>query len=159
MRNNTMTNSNGKTEFKTVVIRDAELHWARLDTPVDPFGAGPAWEIVVQTSDEAKANEWKGLGINVKSVNSDGGTVFKANLKRKAKNKSGKDNPAPQIIMADADAEFSDTKDIGNGSIGSVRCFQYDYNVGGRSGTATQFNAVKVTKLVKFEKGGDEIDF
>ena len=149
-----------QSELKTIVIKDAELHWARLDKPVDAFNSGTlAYEIVVQTSDEAKANEWKAMKLNVKKVEKDGNVFFKVGLKRKAFNKAGKEAPKPDLIMADPDAEFSDSKEIGNGSIGNVRCFQYEYSVGGRTGVATQFNAVKVTKLKEFKKGGDEIDF
>lgn len=148
-------------KFKTIVIRDAELYWARLDKPVDAFNTGKlAYEIVAQTSDEAKANEWKGMNLNVKKVEKDGKSFFKVALKRQSVNKAGKENPKPKLIIEDASGEFDGVTEIGNGSIGHIRCFQYDYNVGGRSGVATQFNAVKVTKLVKYEGGStDDIDF
>ena len=149
--------SNSK--FKTVVLRDVELFWAKLDKPVDPFGAGPAWEVQIRTSDEAKANEWNSHGLNVKKIAENGKDYWKVGLKRKAKNRAGDDNPAPEVMSADPNVTV-DPKKIGNGSKGHVRLFQYDYNVGGRSGVASQFNAIKITDLVNYSGSeGDDIDF
>ena len=147
-----------QSKFKTIVIRDAELYWAKLEKPVSSFNGPLAYEIVAQTSDEAKANEWKAMNLNVKKVEKDGKVTFKVSLKRKDANKSGNKNPAPDVIFENADDSMATARDIGNGSIGHIRCFQYDYEVNGRKGVATQFNAVKVTKLIKFE-AADEIDF
>ena len=148
-----MTNSNSK--FTTVVIKNAQIWWTKLDKPVDPFGAGPAYEVQVRTSDEAQATEWKGMGLNVKKMDD----YFKVSLKRKATNKNGTENKAPDIYINDIPATDAEKRSIGNGSIANIRCFQYDYSVGGRSGTATQFNAIKVTELKSYEGGSDEIDF
>ena len=152
-----MSNSNSK--FKTIVVRDVELYWAKLDKPVQAFpGSDPAWEVVAQTKDESKANEWKAMNLNVKKVEKDGESFFKVGFKRKAANKAGKENPAPKVIFEEESAFEAKPSDIGNGSIGHIRGFQYDYEVAGRKGVATQFNAVKITKLKKYE-GSDDIDF
>lgn len=149
-----------QSKFKTIVIRNAELFWAKLDKPVSSFGGPLAYEIVAQTADEAVANEWKGMNLNVKKIAKDGKDIFKVSLKRKDTNKAGDKNPAPEVIFEDpnVDPTAVSARDIGNGSIGHIRCFQYDYNVQGRSGTATQFNAVKIVKLKKYESA-DDIDF
>ena len=47
-------------ENRTIIIRDAELHWAKLVTPVDPFKTGEyVWELQLRTRDKDTAKAWK----------------------------------------------------------------------------------------------------
>ena len=45
-------------EKRTIIIRDAELHWAKLNKPVEPFGT-LQWELQMRTRDKDTAKSWK----------------------------------------------------------------------------------------------------
>ena len=138
----------------TKIIRNAEFFWAKLDTPVNPFGAGDAWELQIRTNSEETATEWALEHINVKKHDEG---YFYANLKRYAQSpKTGKKYAKP--IIVGKEKEKIEGVMIGNGSKGNVKVFQYDYSNAGKSGTATQFVAVQVTDLIEY-KADEIIDF
>ena len=146
-----------QSKFKTIVLKDVDMYWLKLDAP-SQYGA---YEVEVRTTDEAKANEWKSMDLTVSQKTdekfNDGKPYYRLKLKRNAVNKAGKAAPAPEVLSADPMVTI-DPRSIGNGSKGHIRCFQYQYTHMGKSGIGTQFNAVKITDLVKYE-ATDDIDF
>ena len=139
-------------EAKNYMIKDVELNWAKLVSPVSPFGS-PQFELQVATTDKAKADEMTANNLKVKEI--DG--KFVVSLKRKAVKADGSDNGAPRVVGKDA-KPLADASKIGNGSKGNVIVFQYEYNAAGRTGIASSLTAVQVTDMVEYTGTGG-VDF
>ena len=133
-------------------IEGVELNWAKLARPVSPFGT-EQYELQIATTDKAKAEELKANHLNVKEK--DG--KFVVSLKRKAKKADGSDNGPVRVVNADL-SPMTDSGKIGNGSIGNVIVFQYEYEAMGRKGVASSLTAVQVTTLEVYE-GSASVDF
>ena len=142
-------------EKRTVILKDVELHWAKLDKPVDPFKTGERlWEVQIRTSDEVIAKQWaKEYYINAKK---DDEGFWKANVKRKELNGKGETNKAPDVLGR-SNQPIS-ASNIGNGSIGDLKLFQYPYDVAGRKGVASMLSAVRITDLKEYAPTSD-VDF
>ena len=141
------------------VLKNAELFWAKLDPakPVEPFG-NLQWEIQVRTRDMDEAKRWKNeLNLNVKKDSDDDGTLYRANLKKKAVNQKGE--PLPPVTVVDAQMQPLDGTIIGNGSVGNVQIRQREYDVAGNTGVSTQLFAVQVTQLKEFKAAAATLEF
>ena len=125
-------------------INGVELNWARLDTPVNPFGT-EQWELQIATTDKAVADELSANHLNVKER--DG--KFVVALKRKAKKSDGSSMDPVRVVDAGLNA-MENRKSIGNGSVGNVIVWQYPYEAMGRKGIASSLTAVQVTDLVEY---------
>ena len=132
-------------------IDDVTMNWARLDTPVNPFGT-EQYELQLEISKE-QADVMKANYFNVKEK--DG--KFTVSLKRKAKKADGSDNGKVRVVNADL-TPFENVRSIGNGSKGSVIVFQYPYSAAGRKGVANSLTAVQIKDLVKYESTAS-VDF
>lgn len=130
---------------KNVLINDVELNWARLDTPVNPFGT-PQWELQIATTDADKVAEMKAAGMNVKEK--DGKSTV--SLKRKATRADGSPMEAVRVVDANRNP-VENRRSIGNGSVGNVIVWAYPYDTAGRKGIGFSLTAVQVTKLEVFE--------
>ena len=135
---------------RNYLVSDVELNWARLSSPVNPFGT-EQYELQIATTDEAKAAELRANHLNVKEK--DG--VFTVSLKRKAKKANGEDNGKVRVVDANK-AVFEEN--IGNGSRGNVILFQYPYEAMGRKGIASSLTAVQVIDHVAYTPTGG-VDF
>ena len=138
---------------KTVIVRDLEFHYAHLIRPHAPFGDN-VWDIQVRTHEEAKADELKALGVNMKK-HDDG--YWHANIKRRTTNRKGEPNKPVQVVDKHK-APWNPEVSIGHGSKGNIKIFCYDYNMAGRSGTGVMLSAVQITDLVEYH-GSDSVDF
>ena len=138
-------------EKRNYKIEGVELNWAKLDTPVSPFGT-LQWELQIATTDADKAAELKENHLNVKEK--DG--KFIVSLKRKAKKSDGSDNTPVRVV----DGQLNEIKggSIGNGSVGNVMVFQYPYEAVGRKGIASSLSGVQVTELVEYTPGTGGFD-
>ena len=137
---------------RNFIISDVTLNWARLDTPVSPFGT-PQWELQVATADADKAAELKANHFNVKEK--DG--MFTVSLKRKAVKADGSAMDPVRVVDANK-MPVEKRSAIGNGSKGNVIVWQAPYNTAGRSGIAASLTAVQVTEMVEYNGGGDDFD-
>ena len=133
-------------------INGVELNWARLDTPVNPFGT-PQWELQIATTDANVAAEMKANHLNVKER--DG--KFVVALKRKATKADGSAMDPVRVVDSALNA-MDNVRSIGNGSTGNVIVWQYPYEAPGRSGVASSLTAVQVTELVEYT-GGSSVEF
>ena len=133
-------------------IMGVELNWARLDTPVNPFGT-EQYELQIATTDKAKADELRANHMNVKEK--DG--KFVVSLKRKAKKADGSDNGKVRVVDASLNP-MENVRSLGNGSVGNVIVFQYPYSAMGREGIANSLTAVQVTDFVEY-KADAAVDF
>lgn len=128
-------------EKRTIIVRNCEMHWAKLVQPVEPFGT-LQWELQLRTMDEATAKQWEEDYLPVKKVDDEEGVYWKANLKKKALKKDGTENTAPNVV--DAAKNPVDGNTVGNGSMGNVMLFQYPYSVAGRTGVSSILSGVQV---------------
>ena len=133
-------------------INGVELNWARLDTPVNPFGT-PQWELQIATTDSNVADEMRANHLNVKER--DG--KFVVALKRKATKSDGSAMDPVRVVDSALNA-MDNVRSIGNGSTGNVIVWQYPYEAPGRSGVASSLTAVQVTNLVEYT-GGSSVEF
>ena len=146
-------------EKRTVIIKDVELFYTKLDQPVNPFGT-EQWEAQIRTNDKDAADGWKkDFFLNVKENKEEG--FWFANLTRGLYRKdkgqvTDQKNSPPDVV--DGQRQPMDPTTIGYGSKGAVRVFQAPYNFKGRQGVSTTLSAVQVTKLVPYEKSSG-IDF
>jgi len=141
-----------------VIIKDVELHWVKLDKPVDPFGT-LQYEIQIQAP-KKREKELAAFG-KVKVI--EGGKVS-INLKKKALKADGTD--AAKVRVVDASKNPIDSKQIGNGSIGNVMVMQKPYEIKApngkvtKSGISNMLTAVQVTTLIKYVPKNDNfVDF
>ena len=142
------------------IIQNAEIFFAKLDptkpnSRFDPIN--PTWEVQIRTRDKKQAKLWKDMNINVKPDEDDSGMFYKANLKKKSIKKNGEPNNPPNLVGGDLSP--IDPNTLGNGSTANVRVFQYDWEVGGKSGIASMLMAVQVTTLKEYTPKPREDDF
>lgn len=142
------------------ILKNVELFFAKLDPkrPNATFNKeNPTWELQIRTRNKAQAKEWKELNIQVKPDEDATGIFYKATLKKKSKKKDGSlQNP---VNLVDGGLNQIDPNRLGNGSIGNVRVYQYDYEVGGKKGIATMLMGVQVTELRQYDPKPREDDF
>ena len=134
---------------QTVIIRDAELFFAKLDKPNASFNRdNPTYEVQIRTRDKKVAKEWKDLNLLVQPKEDDDGIYYAANLKKKSKKRDGSDMVPPNVIAGDLSP--IDPATVGNGSIGNLSVYQYEYNVNGSKGIASMLMGVQVTVLNEY---------
>lgn len=138
------------TQPRNYLISDVELNWARLNSPINPFGT-EIYELQIATTDKAKADELTANHFNVKER--DG--KFVVSLKRNALKRDGSDNGKVRVV--DSNKQPLETN-IGNGSRGNVIVWQYPYETMGRKGISGSLTAVQVTELVEYNAGGVDFD-
>lgn len=141
----------------SIVIRSADLFWAKLDAPVNPFNAPqPHWELQIRTSDKSEAKKWKDYGMTVTMKEDDNGSFYQVNLKRKAFTRNG--DPRDPVKVVDGQLMPIDAEILGNGSVGNVQIDTYKYTMNGKDGIGFSLKAVQVTKLVEY-KNGNSLSF
>jgi len=128
-------------------ITDVELNWAKLVSPVSPFGT-PQWELQIATTDAEKAEELKANFLNVKEK--DGKYIVA--LKRKAVKANGEPMEPPRVVGKDLQP-LAEAGKIGNGSKGNVIVWQAPYETMGRSGISNSLTAVQVTEMIEYTGG------
>ena len=159
-----MTQAAKTNEGYNEIIRDVELHWCKLDKPVDPFGT-LQWEISIQAPKKREAELAKyGKTKVVKDKDGKDTGKISVNLKKKALKADGTD--AAKVGVVDIHKNPMDSKVIGNGTKGNVMVFCKPYELKApngkvtKSGTAIMLTKVQVTDLVKYEPKSDNfVDF
>lgn len=147
-----------------MILKNVELHWAKLNPkrPNKTFNEDGVWEVQIRTRDKKQAQEWKDAHLNV-SVETDENDkpYYKAMLKKQCKKKDGTDQAPVKVV--NGSLEDINPDHIGNGSIGNVRLFQYDYEVGKgkqkKEGIASMLMAVQITTLNEYIPKPREDDF
>jgi len=141
-----------------IIIKNVELHWAKLDKPVSPFGT-EQYEIQIQVP-KKRENELSAFGKTKETTDGKIGI----NLKKKALKRDGTE--AAKVKVVDNNKQPMDPKLIGNGSFGNVMVYQSPYEIKApngkvtKSGISSMLVAVQVTELVKYEpKSTSFVDF
>ena len=125
----------------TTILRDLTLNYAKVyKSEVNPFGKDQ-FDIQLEFGKE-RVEEMSAFGKVRPLPNGN----FALNVARPAKNNKGQKNKIRVV-----DSEKNDMTDgIGNGSVGNVMVYSYDWNVAGKSGRKTILIAVQVTNLVEY---------
>ena len=135
------------------ILKNVELFYPRLDPkkPNSKFNKEqPTWEVQIRTRDKAVKNEWAALNLKPKTVEDDDGKVFySVTLRKKSKKKDGEVNQPVKVI--DGGLNDINPMSIGNGSIGNIRIFQYEY---GDEGKIAEGQALYQDALSLIEDGG-----
>ena len=135
------------------ILKDCELWFAKLDAqrPNNRFNKeNPTWEVQIRTSDKAVKKEWEELNLPVKAIVPDeGAPYFRVNLRKKSVKEDGEKSSPVKVV--NGKLEEIDGRTIGNGSIGNIRVYQYEYpRKDGGKGIATVLMGVQITKHIVY---------
>ena len=135
------------------ILNNCELWWPKLDPkrPNARFNKErPTWELQLRTSDISQKKQWEAEKLKVKTeVDEDTGKpVFVANLRKASIKSDG--SAADPVEVLDGNLEALNPRRIGNGSIGNVRLFQYEFELNGTKRTASVLMGVQVTTLKEY---------
>jgi hypothetical protein len=111
-------------------------------------GETPNWSIQIRTTDKDQKNQWKEMGLNVKSEVPDGDEppYFKVNVYRKIVNSKGEENEAPEVVGSKL--EPLDGNRVGHGSKGNLKLFWY---IGSDGSKYFHLKAVQITEWVDYQ--------
>jgi hypothetical protein len=143
------------------IINNVPIWFAKLDPkrPNSKFNkANPTWECQIRTEDKEVKKQWEAMNLPVKAILPDEGNPYwRVNLRKKSF-KVDKE-PASPVKVVNGALEDIDPNTIGNGSIGNIRIFQYDYQkADGTPGVVSVLMGVQITKhlVYKAKPRGDE---
>lgn len=136
------------------IVKDCELWFCKLDPkrPNNKFNKqNPTWECQIRTTDKAVKKSWEELQLPVKAVVPDEGAPYwRVNLRKKSIKEDGEKSSAIRVI--NGKMEEIDPNSIGNGSVGNVRIYQYEYpRKDGGKGIATVLMGIQVTKHIVYK--------
>lgn len=134
------------------ILKNCELWFVKADRPNNKFNKkNPTWECQIRTTDKEVKKVWESHSLNVKAVIPDeGAPYYKVNLRKKSIKEDGE--PASRIDVVDGRLKPLDPNTIGNGSIGNIRIFQYEYpREGGGKGVASVLMGIQVTKHIVYK--------
>ncbi|WP_396189901.1 hypothetical protein [Flavobacterium sp.] len=157
------------------ILKNVEMWFAKLD-PKHPNARmnkqNPTWELQLRTSNAEQKKEWEALGFKPKLIvgkegaedegepvlTPEGKKQWRINLKKKSLNKDNE--PAAAVKVVNGHLEELDPNTLGNGSIGNVRIYQYEYDkADGTKALAAVLTGVQVTRHVMYIPKPREDDF
>lgn len=157
------------------ILKNAEMWFAKLD-PKYPNARmnkqNPTWELQLRTADLEQKKEWENLGLKPKLIvgkegednegepilNKDGKKQWRVNLKKKSLDKNKE--PAKHVSVVNGHLEPLEPNTIGNGSIGNIRIYQYEYEkADGTKALASVLMGVQVKKHVVYTPKARDDDF
>lgn len=157
------------------LLKNCEIHYLKAD-PKRPNAAfnkqNPSWEVQLRTTDPAQKKEWDDKGLKPKLLvgkegsenegepilTADGKKQWRVNLKKKSITKDGE--KASPVKVVNGQLEDIDPNTVGNGSIGHVRIYQYEYpKEGGKTGIANVLMAIQLKKHVKYTPKARDDEF
>jgi hypothetical protein len=149
-----------------MIFENCELWYAKLDPerPNSRFNKeNPLWELQIRTKSKEQKKEWIKNNLIVKDIVPDEGEpYFRVNLRKKSITKKGKE--ASPVDVIDGKLKPVDPNSIGNGSIGNVRVYQYEYpKADGSRGIVSVLMGIQLTKHIKYipkprDSGFDETE-
>jgi hypothetical protein len=144
------------------LLTDCEIWFLRAN-PLKPNSKfdkeNPTWECQIRTSSKVQKKAWAELNLNCKAVvPDDGDPYFRVNLKKSSIKKDGTAAEPVKVVNGALDPLDPDT--IGNGSVGNIRIFQYEYpKKEGGTGVATILMGIQITTHIEFERKAREDEF
>jgi hypothetical protein len=148
----------------TVILNDCELWFAKLDPkrPSAKFNKkNPTWELQIRTTDKEQKKQWEEASLSVKAVIPDEEDLkpyYRVNLRKKSIKADG--DPASPVEVVDGNLDAVNPNSIGNGSIGNIRLFQYEYpkEDSNEKGIASIMMGVQLTKHIVYKPKKDPND-
>ena len=151
------------------ILKNAEMWFANLD-PKYPNARynkqNPTWELQLRTTSKEQMDEWKEIGLAPKLMvykdgdqegepilSADGKKQWRVNLRKRSLDSKGE--PAKPVVVVNGSLEEIDGATIGNGSIGNIRIYQYEYEQDKETKLASVLMSVQVTKYIKYERQGN----
>lgn len=145
------------------IVKDCEIWFLKADPkrPNAKFNAqNPTWECQIRTTSKEVKKTWEAMNLQVKAVVPDDGAPFyRVNLRKKSI-KTDKE-PASPVNVVNGKLEPLDPNTVGNGSIGNIRVFQYEYTKkDGSRGVVSVLMGVQITKHIVYapKPRGDDFD-
>jgi hypothetical protein len=123
------------------MVINGVAYWTFIQTPNTKFEPCYSVDVEVDSSTSTKLQE---AGLKPKMVDGKARFKFKRNVVNK---KTGSPNPKPAQLDA---AGNPSTVNIGNGSQVAVQIHIRDWKYGGKSGTTTELQGIKVLELVEY---------
>ncbi|RLA26272.1 MAG: hypothetical protein DRQ62_00115 [Gammaproteobacteria bacterium] len=145
------------------LLKDCELWYPKLDPekPSTRFSKkNPTWEIQLRTESKEQKKEWEDLELKVKAVIPDEGVpYYRVNIKKRKFKADGSESSFVDVM--DGNLQPVEPTSIGNGSIGNVRIFQYEYtdNDSGTKGMAAVLMGIQLTKHLVYVPQPHDDDF
>jgi hypothetical protein len=140
-----------------VMLKNVEFWFAKLNPkrPNSKFNKeNPTWELQIRTTSKEQKKEWEEKNLRVKAVIPDEeGAVpyYRVNLRKKSLKNNGEPNGPVQCVDHNLVNLNPDT--VGNGSIGHVRLFQYEY--GSDKDIASVLMGIQVVKHLVYTPNFD----
>jgi hypothetical protein len=136
-----------------MILRNCEIWFAKLDPkrPNNKFNkTNPTWELQIRTTSKDVKKDWEAAGMQVKPVDPDDGPMYyRVNLRKKSI-KVDKSASSP-VDVVDSKLRPIDPNTIGNGSIGNIRVYQYQYTKkDGTPGIVSVLMGVQITKHIVY---------
>ena len=144
------------------IIRDCEIWFAKLD-PKRPNAKynkkNPTWECQIRTTSKEVKKSWEAMNLSVKAVLPDeGNPYYRVNLRKKSIKEDGE--AASPVKVVNGGLEDIDPNTIGNGSIGNIRIFQYEYPKDDKTkGIASVLMGIQITKHIVYKAKARDDDF
>ena len=146
------------------ILEGVEIWFAKVNPkrPSAKFNKkNPTWECQIRTTSKEKKKEWENINLNVKAIipDEEGMLPFwRCNLRKKSLKEDG--TPSSFVKVIDGDFNEVDPDTIGNGSIGNVRIFQYEYSKQeGGKGVASVLMGIQLTKHIMYTPKPYDDDF
>lgn len=152
------------------LLKNCEIHFAKLDPkrPNNKFNKEkPTWEVQLRTTDAKQKKEWEDLELKPKlivyregeenegePILHNGKKQWRVNIQKKSITRDGE--KASPVEVVNFKLEPVDPNSIGNGSIGNIRIYQYEYTANGKKGTASVLMGVQLTKHVIYTHRRDD---
>ncbi|MDH5182285.1 MAG: hypothetical protein OEX12_00210 [Gammaproteobacteria bacterium] len=146
---------------RTIIVENCELWYCKLDPkfPNKKFSKkNPAWEIQIRTKVKEVADLWRESDLRVKRIipeDADENPIiedayWRVNLRKRSIKADG--DPANPVDVVDGNLDEIDARSLGNGSVGNLRIFQYEYeNDDDDKGIANMLMGIQVTKHVVYK--------
>jgi len=146
------------------ILEKCELWFPKLD-PARPNArfnkTNPTWEVQIRTSDKEVKKQWEALNLSIKGVipEEEGAKPYwRVNLNKKSLKKTGEPNNG--VAVVDAQLKEVAPNSIGNGSLGNVRIWQYDYQKPeGGTGIGTTLMSIQLLKHIVYVPQPRDDDF
>ena len=145
------------------ILKNCEIWFAKVDPkrPNAKFNKkNPTWECQIRTTDKEVKKYWESLNLPVKAIvpDDDSKPYFRVNLRKKSIKEDGE--AASPVKVINGHMEDLDPNSIGNGSVGNLRIFQYEYpKEGGGKGTANVLMGIQLTKHILYKAAPRDDDF
>lgn len=145
------------------ILKNCEIHFTKLD-PKRPNAKynkkNPTWELQIRTRDKETRKSWEALNLGVKIIEPDDDSpmYYRVNLRKKSIKADG--TPADPVKVVNGSLMEIDPNTIGNGSVGHIRIFQYEYtNEDNKKGIASVLMAIQLTKHIVYVPKPRDDDF